>query len=80
MSSNKAIIGLLKQNDAIYQSLVSKGIQFERIVISEGIDEDAHFKLLQEENTKLKELSKANKPISVPKEEKKVTQPVTEKP
>lgn len=76
MSSNKAIQGLQKQNDSIYQSLVTKGVQFDRVVISEGIDDTEQLKLLQEENSKLKELAKANKPVQIekPKEEKKPVQ------
>jgi hypothetical protein len=76
MSSNKAIIGLQKQNDGIYSSLNTRGIHIERIVISEGINEDEHLNLLKEENTKLKELANANKPIQQPKEEKKKQEPI----
>ncbi len=75
MSSNKAILGLQKQNDGIYSSLTARGIQFERIVIPEGINEEEHLNLLKEENTKLKEVSNANKPPPQPKEEKKKPEP-----
>lgn len=71
MSSNKAIIGLQKQNDGIYSSLSAKGIQFKRIIVSEGISDDEHFGLLKEENARLKEVANANKQPSQPKEEKK---------
>ena len=70
MSSSKAIIGLQKQNDSIFDSLVAKNIQFDRIVIIDGIDEQEHLRLLSEENTKLKEIVKANKPIPQVKEVK----------
>ena len=71
MSSNKAILGLQKQNDGIYSSLNARGIHFERIVIPEGTNEDEHLNLLKEENSKLKEVANANKPPPQPKEEKK---------
>ena len=73
MSSNKAIVGLLKQNDSIYQSLISKGVQFDRVEMTDGLEEQEQLKLLQEENAKLKELVKANKPPPV---EKPVEKPV----
>ena len=77
MSTNKEIIGLQKQNDSIYNSLVSKGIEFERMIVTDGLEEQEHLKLLREENSKLKELAKANKPppVEKPKEEKKPVQP-----
>ena len=71
MLSNKAIIGLQKQNDAMYSSLVSRNIPFERIVIHEGVGEDEHLKILQEENGKLKQVINDNKPPPQPKQEKK---------
>lgn len=71
MSSNKAIVALQKQNDGIYSSLNTRGIYFERIVISEDINENEYLNLLKEENLKLKELSNANKPPPQVKEEKK---------
>ena len=71
MSLNKTIISLQKQNDGIYSSLVSKGIQFERIEIPKDISEDSHIDMLKQENTKLKEISNANKPPPQIKEEKK---------
>ena len=60
---NKIIQSLQKQNDCIYNSLVAKNIQFERNVIPENLDEKEHVKLLNDENFKLKEIVKANKPI-----------------
>jgi len=74
MSTNKAILGLQKQNDGIYSSLTNRGIQFERTTIPSGIDEETHINLLKEENMKLKEVANANKPPPQPKEEKKPTQ------
>ena len=71
MSSNKVIVGLQKQNDGIYSSLNSRGIQFERIVIPNNIIEEEHLNLLKEENIKLKDVANANKPPQLPKEEKK---------
>lgn len=68
MSSNKAILGIQKQNDSIFASLMAKNIQFERTFIPEGVDEQEHLKLLNEENEKLKEVIKANKPPPQPKE------------
>lgn len=74
MSSSKAILGIQKQNDSIFASLVAKNIHFERIIIPDGIDEQEHLKLLNEENTKLKEVVKANKPPPQPKEVKLVVE------
>jgi hypothetical protein len=72
MSTNKAIQGLQKQNDSIYTSLVAKNIQFDRIVISDGTDEQEQLRLLNEENAKLKEVVKTNKPPPQPKEVKPI--------
>ena len=71
MSSNRELISLQKQNDGIYSSLVNKCIQFERIVIPEGIDEITHINLLKEENLKLKQILNANKQPPQQKEIKK---------
>lgn len=71
MSSNKAIIGLQKQNDGMYSSLTSRNISFERTVIPEGVGEEEHLKMLQEENSKLKQVINDNKPPPQPKQEKK---------
>jgi hypothetical protein len=75
MSLNKAIVGLQKQNDSIYTSLVSKQIHFDRIVVPEEIDETEHLKLLNDENLKLKEIAKANKPPPPPQQKLPQTQP-----
>ena len=70
MSSNNVILCLQKQNDSIFASLISKNIQFDRVEICDGINEQEHLILLTEENVRLKEIVKANKPISQPKESK----------
>jgi len=61
---NNKILNLQKQNDAIYSSLISKNITFERKIIPsiDSESEDAIFTILMEENKELKELSKNNKP------------------
>ena len=59
-----------KQNDSILSSLLSRKIEFERAIIPEGISEDEHIRILTEENLRLKEVVKANKPAPQPKEEK----------
>lgn len=66
------LISLKKQNDNIYNSLVSRNILFERIIIQEDINDTEHLNLLNEENNKLKECVKNNKPeqLSKPKETK----------
>lgn len=74
MSDSKIIIGLQKQNDGIYSSLMNKGIPFVRAFIHNDISEEEHIKMLKEENTRLKEISNANKPPPQPKEEKKTSQ------
>ena len=80
MSSNKAIVGLQKQNDSIYTSLVSKQIHFDRFVIPEEIDETEHLKLLSDENLKLKEIAKANKPPPPPPQQKPTQVPEPSQP
>jgi hypothetical protein len=80
MSTNKAIQGLQKQNDSIYTSLVAKNIQFDRIVIPDGTDEQEQLRLLNEENAKLKEVVKANKPPPQPKEVKPIVSKQEAKP
>lgn len=62
---------LLVQNNGIYTSLVSKGVEFKRVNI-EGIESDeGKLNLLTEENNALKKLAKENKPPPQPKKEKK---------
>ena len=75
--SNNIIQNIQKQNDSIYSSLLVKNIQFERIIIPEGVGEEEHIRLLNEENTKLKEMAKASRPPAQPiKEKKQILQPV----
>ena len=65
-----------KQNDSILFSLLSRKIDFIRSVIPDGVSEEEHIQILTEENLRLKEVVKANKPAPQPKEEKiKVEQP-----
>lgn len=64
------LIGLQKQNESIYSSLISRNILFERTIIPEGINEEEHFIKLNEENNRLKECVKDNKPPPQPKKEK----------
>ena len=72
--SSKAILGIQKQNDSIFTSLLAKNILFERIVIPEGVEEQEHLKLLNEENVMLKEVVKANKPPPQLKEVKPIVE------
>lgn len=67
--AEKQIALLTKQNDSIYNSLLNKGIEFQRLSI-EGVDDTNKLTILQDENKQLKELSKANKPKPEPKKEK----------
>jgi hypothetical protein len=53
---------LMKQNDAIYNSLLVKNILFERVNINDQISIDDKIILLSEENEKLKNISKNNRP------------------
>lgn len=74
MSSSKAIISLQKQNDGMFTSLSARNISFERTVIPEGVNEEEHLKILQDENGKLKQVIADNKPQPPPpqpKQEKK---------
>lgn len=65
MTSNltQTLAKLQKQNNSIYNNLVSKNIYFERTTIPDEIDEQEHLKLVVDENVKLKEISEANKPV-----------------
>lgn len=71
METNKAISVLQKQNDGMYFGLSTKNIPFERTHIPEMVNDEDHLKLLQEENSRLKEVINANKPPPQPKQEKK---------
>jgi hypothetical protein len=70
MSTNKVIQSIQKQNDSIYASLIARQIQFERTICPEGTSDPELLVLLNEENSRLKEVVKANKPAPQPKEEK----------
>lgn len=74
MELNKKITALMKQNEMIYNSLISKNIiiEFEKIGTIDGITEDEYLELLNNENTKLKELVKLNKPPQQTKEIKEI--------
>lgn len=71
MASNKAIIGLQKQNNGMFASLSARNIPFERTIIPDDVGEEEHLKMLQEENGKLKQIINDNKPPPQPKQEKK---------
>ena len=64
------IKNLVKQNDSIYNSLLLKNISFERITINDEISDDDKIILLSEENEKLKNISKSNRPPPVVKSTK----------
>lgn len=68
--TSKMIENLIKQNDAIYSSLVSRNIEFERPTIDHTLanTENEHVLLeaLKDENTQLKNLAKANRPPPPP--------------
>ena len=63
---------LIKQNDSIYNSLLVKNISFERTFINNELSEEDKIILLSEENEKLKNISKSNRPPS----EVKVVKPI----
>jgi hypothetical protein len=67
------IKNLIKQNDSIYNSLLSKNISFERLKINDELANEDKIKLLLEDNDKLKNISKMNRP---PPPEVKITKPV----
>ena len=77
MSLENKINILFKQNNSIYESLLSKNIEYNRLVIDNNLSDDEKIKLLNIENESLKELSKKNRPHPPVKEERK--QPI-EKP
>ena len=56
------IKNLIKQNDSIYNSLLSKNISFERLKINDELPNEDKIKLLLEDNDKLKNISKLNRP------------------
>ena len=63
MNLENKINNLIKQNDAIYNSLLLKNISFERININDEINNEDKIILLSDENEKLKTISKNNRPI-----------------
>jgi len=71
MSLDK-IASLIKQNNSIYESLLSKNIEYNRIVINTNLSDETKIKLLTTENESLKELIKKNKPQPQQKEEKHI--------
>ena len=56
------IQNLLKQNDSIYNSLITKSITFNRLSL-ENLTEEEQLKVLNDENSQLKEIVKNNRPI-----------------
>lgn len=72
MNSNleNKINNLIKQNDSIYNSLLSKNILFERTILNNDILDEDKLILLSKENEKLKNISKSNRPpseVKIPK-------------
>ena len=63
MSTENKIAMFIKQNDSIFSSLSAKNINFTRTDISEIINLEDKLLLLIDENNKLKEIIKNNKPI-----------------
>lgn len=72
MSTESKIQMFTKQNDSIYASLVARNIEFVRVDISGLTSLEDQLGALVDENNKLKEVVKANKPAPVPKEPKQV--------
>ena len=79
---SKQIQNLTKQNNGMYESLKSKGIDFERINIDSNDSDESKLEKLKLENDKLKELSKANRPVQTkePKEKIQIIQTTKTKP
>ena len=76
MSLENKINNLIKQNNSIYESLLTKNVEYNRIVIDSNLDDETKIKLLTNENESLKELVKKNRPVPPPKEEKKVIEKI----
>jgi len=68
MDTENKIKNIIKQNDAIYNSLVLKNIEFTRSDLSSVSDNNEKLEILMDENLKLKELSKSARPPPVIKE------------
>jgi hypothetical protein len=79
MSIESKISMLTKQNDSIYTSLVARNIIFNRVDVSIIESLDNKLDALVDENNKLKEVVKANKPPPVIKEVKPVLPPQPKK-
>lgn len=80
MTTESKITMFIKQNESIFSSLISRGIDFIRVDVSNINDLEQKLAMLVDENNKLKEVVKLNKPAPVPKEVKQVqiTQPKKE--
>lgn len=76
--SNK-VEGLLKQNDSIFSSLIAKNIEFNRYDISNIDSEEEILKILSEENSKLKDIVKLNKPLQVKEQKEQKEKPKEQK-
>lgn len=61
MSSDKVQM-FINQNNSIYSSLVARNINFDRVDLSLITNIEDQLNALIEENTRLKEIVKANKP------------------
>ena len=72
MSLENKINSLIKQNNSIYESLLSKNVEYNRIIIDSNLSDETKIKLLNTENESLKELVKKNRLPPPPKEEKNV--------
>ncbi len=79
MSTESKIQMFTKQNDSIYASLVARNIEFARVDISSFTSPEDQLAALVDENNKLKEVVKANKPAPVLKEPKPVQAPQPKK-
>jgi len=79
MSTESKIQMFTKQNDSIYASLVARNIEFVRVDVSGLENPEDKLNALVDENNKLKEVVKANKPAPVPKEPKPVQAPQPKK-
>ena len=79
---DKQIIGLLKQNEAIYGSLKAKNVEGlgELAIPDSSLDLLEQKELLLGENARLKELVKVSKPLEEPKAKLKPTQEPNPKP
>ena len=74
-SMDNKINGLMKQNEAIYNSLKAKNVTdiCDLVQLTEDMTLEQKLEALTSDNNRLKELSKQNKPLPPPKAEKQVT-------